>query len=203
MNDVLIKYNQQDSGVELDKSSILRMLTYTISSNNNRVQLLTLWCMSNYASGDHYHTSQMIHFFPIYIDLLTSSDTSIQESVCWILGNIAGDCNDCCNSVKLSFLDKLLMILIEKLPFVDNGSINSLVKLKEVTAWAICNIIRGQHTTVSEILSKGMKSTILQLLDLLHACFNYIVALADLINLLDTNNFQLLNEIGKVFVFYS
>eukprot|EP01032_Pedospumella_encystans_P011099 gene11099-12932_t len=87
-----------ESGLPLFLSSLL-------ASPNEDIRIEAAWCLTNIANGDHKQTGSVLCAVPYMIEILSSSATGavaalrrdsaeLLEQICWVIGNIAGDCDE-------------------------------------------------------------------------------------------------------------
>lgn len=88
------------------------------------------------------------------LELLVSDELIIKEQILWVLGNVAGDCDECRNRLCLSHCVRpfLQVILLES----GTESLEVLWRSKTAAAWAISNLMRGS-TSAQVLLSEGTK----------------------------------------------
>mmetsp|Transcript_6766 Transcript_6766/g.6075 ORF Transcript_6766/g.6075 Transcript_6766/m.6075 type:complete len:506 (+) Transcript_6766:73-1590(+) len=170
-------YTGEVNANQLLNYNIISILSHYLHSNELSITIESLRCLSNIATGDHSQSYQLLSLSTILIQLLNTSNVQVKEECCWLIGNIAGDCDICREGLYIT--EGIVKGLIEMLFLSMDVSINSHNK---IAAWALSNLIRGR-TPARIILDYA--------------------PLDSFITLLGINDLQLLSEISWVLAFLS
>ncbi len=87
----------------------------------------------------------------------TCHSESLKEQVCWIVGNIAGDCDE---YRRVLFANGCLLSLVR---FLLTSSTTGFVGGARTAAWAASNLARGSSTAAS-FVETGESSRLVQLI---------------------------------------
>jgi hypothetical protein len=112
-------------------------------------------CLANIAAGSHSDSWRVAMMMPKIITLLADDDITVKEQAIWVIGNVAGDCDECrlCTVSALPYVTNILATV----PADSKTNSNSI---RTVCAWAICNIMRGK-TPALAFLSTGKVFTLI------------------------------------------
>ncbi|EGD82097.1 hypothetical protein PTSG_02777 [Salpingoeca rosetta] len=116
-----------------------------------------IWCITNIAAGDTYHTQVVAECeaVPTLISLLSRGTDRIREQAAWALGNIAGDSEMMRDYVIECGVVEPLKKLIQtsgQVPLLRNAS------------WAVTNLCRGNKPPPAPAAVRPFLATLLKLL---------------------------------------
>jgi Armadillo/beta-catenin-like repeat len=150
-------------------------------------------CLANLATGDHSQTFEVSKTVPTLLGLLASGSYEVKEQVCWVLGNIAGDCDECRRQIYLSMTPLVHLLLLQ-------DSSVELLKCKVVCAWAISNLMRGS-TPVSLLLDTGTALICLYYSNIWSNSITYTGRITEVMRLVEASDSTLRTEIAWIFAF--
>lgn len=132
---------------EVLRAGILPRLRELLNDDSRpNVQLETCWSLTNIASGSADQTQAVVEsgVVPLFVQLLGSSDTCLQEQAVWALANIAGD--------RPEYRDGCISVgTVEALARIVESS--SSVQMTRLAVWGISNMCRGRPSPDFEKLS--------------------------------------------------
>lgn len=106
----------------------------------NSIQRDSAWILCNIAAGDHSHSAEVVSAGgdEVFINSISSDDTTLSIHGVWGAGNIAGDC--------VEFRDKLLdMNIAESLGMaLEIAGRQESENLVQLITWAVKNLVRGK-----------------------------------------------------------
>ncbi len=137
----------------------INLLATTLTTTTEEVSVLhTLRILTNLAAmecPDAYYTSSASWCSLILsskssipsalLELLSSSkNESVLEQVCWVIGNIAGDSQQCREQlISMNFIPSLVGLSRQVLSSVSD--VNPAIDLRRNICWALSNIARGNN----------------------------------------------------------
>lgn len=138
-----------------------------------------IWCLTNLATGDHDQTNAVLEAVPVLLQVLESSDISLQEQVCWTIGNIAGDCDEFriiliangCVLPITRFMCNCLRFIDKHTEYDSSGrdmstavsnDLSTMISKLQTTVWAISNLVRGA-THAEPFLTAGSAALLIDL----------------------------------------
>lgn len=129
-----------------------RLKQFLAETTRPQVQLEACWALTNIASGNSDQTQAVVEsgVVPHFVDLLRSSDASLQEQAMWAVANIAGDrpeYRDGCISVGT--VEALSVIL-------ENAIKSNIVQMARLGAWGVSNMCRGKPAPDFERLAAAV-----------------------------------------------
>jgi hypothetical protein len=115
--------------------------------------------LTNIATGEHDQTGKVLVAIPNVIQILShkTCSESIKEQVCWIIGNIAGDCDE---YRRVLFANGCLPSLVR---FLLSSSASGFFGGARTAAWATSNLARGSSTTAS-FVETGESASLIRLI---------------------------------------
>jgi importin subunit alpha-1 len=126
---------------EVLEAGILPRLRELLSDfSRPMVQLEACWCLTNIASGLPEHTAAVVESgsVPLFVQLLSSSDGTLQEQAMWAIANIAGDRSEyrdgCISAGTVGALSSILDISIR----------TKCTQKARLGAWGLSNLCRGR-----------------------------------------------------------
>lgn len=138
----------------MDHSSFLKILFFSQCSDHPHLQLESIWCLANLASGTSLQTQSIVqkNIIETFIEISKSKFSQIAEQAIWGLGNIVGDCIEFKNRfVKANGIDTLLQVF----------ETTQSDKIKSYISWVFCNVCR--YYQKAEKISPAFKKMIVTL----------------------------------------
>lgn len=96
-----------------------------------------MWCLTNIASGTHEHAKYIVDLdiMHIFLQFIESPNHKIREQAIWVIGNIAGDCNEFRDyALEKGSMEKILQLL----------QVEDKINVIKVATWTISNLCRGK-----------------------------------------------------------
>ncbi len=182
LNVIKCALSQIDPPIEyVLKQNITESFNTILMSNSADDSLKSdiLWCLANIATGDHDQTGTILCLIPVLLQLICVCNNTLQEQICWVIANIAGDSDEYRQILVANGACKPLNDILLNVSLSDQSLVNS-DKIK-TCAWALSNLARGS-TPASTFLSNHSFMT-------------------QLLQLLNHSNLDVVFEIAWVFVF--
>ena len=118
------------------------------------VQLEIAWALTNISSGTAEQTQAVVNsgVVPIFVQLLKSSDSSLQEQAMWAIANISGD--------RAEYRDGCIAVgTVEALSAILDKSIRcKATQMSRLGSWGLSNLCRGQPAPEFEKLIPSLAS---------------------------------------------
>lgn len=166
LNVIKCALSQLDPPIEyVLKQNITESFNSILMSNSadDRLKSDILWCLANIATGDHEQTRAILPLIPVLLQLISVCNNTLQEQICWVIANIAGDSDEYRQVLVANGACKPLNDILFHVSLSDHTLVN-IDKIK-TCAWALSNLARGS-TPASAFLSN--QSFVTQLLQLLN-----------------------------------
>jgi hypothetical protein len=117
-----------------------RLKELLADSNRPNIQLEACWSLTNIASGTPDQTQAVVDsgVVPLFVNLLKSIDTSLQEQAVWAVANIAGD--------RTEYRDGCISVgTVEAMCQIVGDSLRSgSVQMTRLATWGLSNLCRGK-----------------------------------------------------------
>ena len=174
------------------ESGIVGTFVTLLACNDEDLVTEIVWCLTNIATGDHLQTGEVLRATPALQRILDDPtgrfSVTLQEQVCWTLGNVAGD-SDEHRQVLLQHgvLQSLAGFLLKTLHFFmqpvaptaassssGTGASDALAAVADVSSalsragtasWALSNLARGS-TRASLFIDSGVVPPLIGLMRL-------------------------------------
>ena len=103
------------------------------------IQLEACWALTNIASGSPDQTQAVVEsgVVPLFVELLASCDSTLQEQAVWAVANIAGD--------RTEYRDGCISAgTAEALTHIVTSSIGTSLQMTRLAVWGLSNLCRGK-----------------------------------------------------------
>ncbi|KAH3756566.1 hypothetical protein Pelo_11594 [Pelomyxa schiedti] len=142
---------------------VQKLALFVAQPNEPLLQYEAAWAISNIATGNHEVIKYLVQLgiVPLFISLISASDTRLREQVLWGLGNIVLD------SVEARDL-VISLGIVTPLVTIVTSDCESVVR---IAVWILSNLLRGDPSPPLPVVFPVLKS----LLDLLQHQDNNVV----------------------------
>ena len=125
---------------EVLQAGILPRLKELLADKSRpNIQLEACWALTNIASGSPDQTQAVVEsgVVPLFVELLSSSDVTLQEQAVWAIANIAGDRSEYRDGcISAGTADALASIVV--------NSLGNSLQMTRLAVWGLSNLCRGK-----------------------------------------------------------